>query len=149
MSSNKMPSPIQADVMCWTEPLAKGLPAPDTEAYENMIYFDLEAIRNAGLATYQHLPRHVEDLRISVEVVTDLLTTMRYGRAPGRPTMYIRTAYVPAVKREPWTYPEHILDDCLGGLARLQEHRSLFTTGISAAAATLQGFRESCGEHGG
>ena len=64
-----------ADVMLWSEFFSRELPPLDTFEYEDMIYFDLESIRNAGLATYQYMPEQIWDLRGTVEVITDLLTT--------------------------------------------------------------------------
>ena len=33
---------------------------------------------------------------------------------------------MPGLPRDPLTYPGHVLDDCLGGLKKLREHRDKF-----------------------
>ena len=131
MSSQAPAQEVEADVMVWAATVIPALPHYDTEEYETMIYFDLESIRNSGLAAYQYLPDFVEDLRPAVETMTDLLTTVRYGRAPGRPLSYIRTGYVPGLRRPPFGYPEHVLDDCCHGLRKLNEHKDIFLAGAS------------------
>ena len=126
MSSMLPAVQVEKDVKLWSGFLVKELPAPDTPEYEELIYFDLEAIRNAGLATFQYMPEHIWYLTSSVEVVTDLLTTMRYGNTVDRPVSYTRTGYVPGLPRDPLTYPGHVLDDCSGGLNKLREHKEKF-----------------------
>ena len=131
MSSKKLAEEIEADVMAWASTFIPALPDYDTPEYEDMVYFDLEAIRNAGLATYQYMPEFVWDRRSAVETLTDLLTTVRYGRRPGHPLVYVRTGYVPALQHAPFQYPEHVLEDCVCGLEKLTKHREIFSTGAS------------------
>ena len=131
---------IQSDVLTWGKTVTQHLPEPDTEAYEEMIYFDLEAIRNAGLATYQFLPEMAWDLRPAVETVTDLLTSLRYGNVPGQPLQYVRTAYVPGLPMDALGYPQYVVDDCLGGLEKLIKHKEIFEK--DANPACLRKFRD-------
>ena len=131
---------IQEDVLLWGEVVKRNLPDPGTEAYEELIYFDLEAIRNAGLATYQFLPEMVWDLRTAIETVTDLLTSLRYGNLKGQSLQYVRTAYVPGRPMEPLGYPQYVIDDCLGGLSNLEKQRQVFETG--ANESSLRAFRD-------
>ena len=115
---------VETDVINWGDTMKRNLPDPDTAAYEELIYFDLEAIRNGGLASFQFMPESVWHLRTAVETITDLLTSLRYGK--GERLQYVRTAYVPGRPMEPTGYPQYVIDDCLGALDKLEKQAELF-----------------------